>query len=94
MFKIKGDKIAVTDDGAAPPPGPLVYSGGNHQAITRLLGAQGPDVIYCGDHLHADVVKCRKLCEWRTLLIVPELRQEVSCYFDMDFSYLFLLFFR
>ena len=55
-----------------------MYSGGNHQAVTRLLGAEGPDVIYCGDHLHADVVKCRKLCEWRTMLIVPELKQEVS----------------
>jgi len=71
-----GCKTSV--DGGGPPPGPLVYSGGNHQAVTRLLGAEGPDVIYCGDHLHADVVKCRKLCEWRTMLIVPELKQEVG----------------
>ena len=56
----------------------MVYSGGNHVQITSLLGASGPDVIYCGDHLHADVVKCRKLCEWRTLLIVPELEHEVK----------------
>jgi len=71
-----GSKIGV--EGGERPAGPLVYSGGNHETITRLLGAAGPDVIYCGDHLHADVVKCRKLCEWRTLLIVPELEHEVN----------------
>ena len=47
-------------EGGERPAGPLVYSGGNHETITRLLGAAGPDVIYCGDHLHADVVKCRE----------------------------------
>ena len=29
----------------------VVYSGGDHNTVTRLLGARGPDVIYCGDHL-------------------------------------------
>ena len=47
-------------EGGEQPAGPLVYSGGNHETITGLLGAAGPDVIYCGDHLHADVVKCRE----------------------------------
>ena len=58
--------------------GPHVYSGGNHTTITSMLGAKGPDVIYAGDHLLADVIKCRKLCEWRTLLIVPELLHELE----------------
>ena len=53
--------------------GPVVYSGGYHCTVSSLLGAEHPDVLYCGDPFHADVVKCRKLCEWRTLLIVPEL---------------------
>ena len=43
-----------------------------------MLGAKGPDVIYVGDHLYADVIKCRKQCEWRTLLIVPELAHELQ----------------
>ena len=58
--------------------GPEVYSGGDHTTITNMLGAKGPDVIYAGDHLLADVIKCRKLCEWRTLLIVPELLHELE----------------
>eukprot|EP00092_Neocalanus_flemingeri_P013163 GFUD01014182.1.p1 GENE.GFUD01014182.1~~GFUD01014182.1.p1 ORF type:complete len:513 (+),score=133.50 GFUD01014182.1:219-1541(+) len=59
-------------------PGPEVYSGGDHITITTMLGAKGPDVIYAGDHLLADVIKCRKLCEWRTLLIIPELSHELE----------------
>eukprot|EP00091_Calanus_sinicus_P002548 TRINITY_DN12618_c0_g2_i3.p1 TRINITY_DN12618_c0_g2~~TRINITY_DN12618_c0_g2_i3.p1 ORF type:complete len:226 (+),score=33.18 TRINITY_DN12618_c0_g2_i3:63-740(+) len=46
--------------------------------LLTWLGAKGPDVIYVGDHLYADVIKCRKLCEWRTLLIVPELSHELD----------------
>lgn len=58
------------------PPGQTVYSGGNHATITSMLEAKGPDVIYAGDHLYGDVIKCRKHCDWRTLLIVPELKHE------------------
>ena len=55
----------------------VVYSGGDHNTVTRLLGARGPDVLYCGDHLFGDVVRCKKLCEWHTMLVVPSLKQEV-----------------
>ena len=58
------------------PPGQMVYSGGHHDTITNMLEARGPDVIYAGDHLYGDVIKCRKHCDWRTLLIVPELKHD------------------
>ena len=35
-------------------------------------------VMYVGDHLWADVIRCRKNCQWKTLLIVPELAQELA----------------
>ena len=41
-----------------------------------MIKTRGPDVIYAGDHLYGDVIKCRKHCDWRTLLIVPELKHE------------------
>jgi len=63
---------------SSSPAGPVVYSGGDHRTISTMLGAKGPDVIYVGDHLYADVIKCRKQCEWRTLLIVPELAHELQ----------------
>merc|ERR1712106_206177 len=68
--KVSIDEVGVT--------GSAVYSGGHHSTLTEMLGAKGPDVMYAGDHLHADVIKCRKLCEWRTLLVVPELAKEIS----------------
>lgn len=66
--------------------GPEVYSGDNHHFLHAW--SQGPDVMYAGDHL-ADVIKCRKLCEWRTLLIVPELLHELEVTPEvLDFSQL------
>ena len=43
-----------------------------------ILGVDEPEILYCGDHLYGDVIKCRKECEWRTLLVVPELDHEVN----------------
>jgi len=60
------------------PPGPVVYSGGSEADYTRMLEVPGEQVIYLGDHLWADIIRCRKSCAWRTMLIVPELTQEVG----------------
>ena len=70
-------------DNTSSPSTPLtlstpVYSGGDHSTITSMLEASGPDVMYVGDHLYADVIKCRKECLWRTMLIVPELEHELQ----------------
>ena len=69
---------SVVDMSVEEKPGLMVYRGGDHNAVTRLMGAKGPDVIYCGDHLYGDVIRCRKLCEWRTMLVVPSLKEELS----------------
>lgn len=57
--------------------GPLektkIYSGGNSEQFTHLIGAQGKDVLYVGDHIYGDIVKSKKGCAWRTFLIVPDL---------------------
>jgi len=62
----------------------VVYSGGHHRTITRLLGVEEPEVLYCGDHLYGDVVKCRKECEWRTMLVVPELEHEAQISLEQE----------
>jgi len=61
-----------------------VYSGGDHQTVTRILGVEASEILYCGDHLYGDVIKCRKECEWRTLLVVPELVQEMTIFNEED----------
>lgn len=55
-----------------------IYSGGNHGKLTSMLETQGHKILYCGDHLHADIIKCRKLTSWKTILIIPELSEEVK----------------
>ena len=55
----------------------VVYSGGNCEVLSRLIGAKGKDVLYVGDHIFGDVVKSKKIRGWRTFLIVPELDDEV-----------------
>jgi len=55
-----------------------VYSGGNSEILSRLIGAKGRDVLYVGDHIFGDVVKSKKLRGWRTFLIVPELNDELN----------------
>ena len=43
----------------------VVYSGGNCEVLSRLIGAKGKDVLYVGDHIFGDVVKSL-LDLWRT----------------------------
>ena len=45
-------------------------------SIEDLLGAKTHEIIYFGDHLPADIVECKNHCDWRTCLIVPELRTD------------------
>merc|ERR1711991_456460 len=71
-----------------------VYEGGSIAHFQDLLGIRGPEVLYCGDHVFGDVVKAAG-SKWRTLLVVPELDQELAswaaCY--SDFTHLQNLYF-
>ena len=50
--------------------------------ITALFEAKGRDVLYFGDHIHGDVIRSKKLCGWRTFLIVPEIAQEITIWVE------------
>jgi len=52
-----------------------VFSGGTKEGIQQLIDVSGHKVIYFGDHLPADIVECRLRSDWRTCLIVPEMRE-------------------
>lgn len=41
-----------------------VYSGGSIRALQHLTGWTGPDVLYFGDHLFADLVEARRAIGW------------------------------
>jgi len=55
-----------------------VYSGGNSDVFSKLIGTKGGNVLYVGDHIFGDVIKSKKLKGWKTFLIIPELREELN----------------
>lgn len=61
--------------------GPLlpdqIFSGGNCDTLTKLMGARGRDVLYVGDHIYGDILRSKKIRGWRTFLVVPELQREL-----------------
>jgi hypothetical protein len=61
--------------------GPLVpqrvYHGGNAILFERLTQQKGDQILYCGDHIYGDIQRSKELFNWRTLLVVQELEEEL-----------------
>ena len=50
------------------------WRGGSQSSLTALLGVPPHSILYAGDHLYADIIQLGKHCDWRSLLVVPELQ--------------------
>jgi 5'-nucleotidase len=74
MIKI-GRSVGLVEEGN-------VYSGGSSDAVTKLFNAKGKDIMYIGDHIFGDILKSKKENGWRTVLVVPELSQELHIWSD------------
>jgi 5'-nucleotidase len=61
--------------------GPLipkkVYHGGNAILFEKLTRQKGDQILYCGDHIYGDIQRSKELFNWRTLLVVQELEEEL-----------------
>lgn len=57
---------------------PRCFSGGHTAWLEFMLGAEGEQVLYVGDHIYGDVLRSKKNASWRTLLLVPELERELK----------------
>eukprot|EP01135_Chromosphaera_perkinsii_P009739 Nk52_evm4s1869 gene=Nk52_evmTU4s1869 len=55
-----------------------VYVGGSSSMFCEYTGAAGKDVLYVGDHIFGDILKSKKEHAWRTFLVVPELKTELT----------------
>ena len=55
-----------------------IYSGGNLERFEELTGADGPTVLYVGDHIFGDVLASKKSRGWRSMLVVRELERELE----------------
>jgi len=54
-----------------------VYEGGSRVFLEKILGVGGDKVAYVGDHIYGDVLKTKTTTGWRTVLVVPELEDEL-----------------
>ncbi|VAI37259.1 unnamed protein product [Triticum turgidum subsp. durum] len=62
-----------------PKPIHKVYQGGNVGHLHRLLSvASSSQILYVGDHIYGDILRSKKVLGWRTMLVIPELEQEVK----------------
>ena len=55
-----------------------VYQGGWFKKLQDDLGLKGNEILYLGDHIYGDVVAIKKLCDWRTGLVLSDLQDEVA----------------
>ena len=53
------------------------FTGGNVQLLQQQLGAAGDAILYVGDHIYGDILRSKKSCGWRTMMIVEELEHEL-----------------
>ena len=75
MAQVGTEPTKFVDYGA----GTKVYQGGSFPILHNMLGvASGSNVLYVGDHIYGDIVKSKKALGWRTMLVVPELEQELQ----------------
>ena len=52
--------------------------GGNYRELHQALGCEGDRVLFVGDHIYGDVIRSKTHSFWRTLMVVPELEQELE----------------
>lgn len=55
-----------------------VYYGGNAKLFEKLTSYQGDEVLYIGDHIYGDIIQSKGAVNWRTMLIINELEDEIK----------------
>jgi len=54
-----------------------IYRHGSSVQLESLMGIKGEEILYFGDHTHADIMKSKKTSFWRTAMIIEELEKEI-----------------
>lgn len=55
-----------------------IWQGGWFGAVQEGMGIPGDEILYLGDHIYGDVVSIKKLCDWRTALVLSGLDDELE----------------
>lgn len=54
-----------------------VVEGGNIIDLEDRLDCGGPEILYVGDHIYADLISSKRRQHWRTLMVISELEEEL-----------------
>jgi 5'-nucleotidase len=64
---------------ASDPDSPIpILHGGNARLLERELDFSGDQILYFGDHTYGDILRSKKSLNWRTAMVVEELRDEME----------------
>jgi 5'-nucleotidase len=56
----------------------IVGRGGGAGYLQRALSSSGEHTLYFGDHTYGDILQSKRVANWRTAMIVPELDREIT----------------
>lgn len=54
-----------------------VMLGGHISDLEERIGCSGPEILYVGDHIYADLISSKRRQHWRTLMVISELDEEL-----------------
>ncbi len=70
--------LSVRTLGAAPRDRPrFAFAGGSVRALEEALGVRGDAILFFGDHTYTDILKTKRICGWRTAMIIQRLGEEL-----------------
>ena len=58
--------------------GDRIYTGGHLEALTRMTGMRGDEVLYVGDHIYGDILRSKSVAYWRTAMVIQEMDAELA----------------
>jgi FMN phosphatase YigB (HAD superfamily) len=68
----------VTAASMDPELSTKVYEGGGASAFEALVGYEGDEILYVGDHTFGDILRAKEHSRWRTAMVVQELEREME----------------
>lgn len=76
FFEVAEDSnLLKVYDGAFEPG--KIYHGGNAKLFESLTQIRGDQILYVGDHIYGDIMQSKGMLNWRTLLVIEELEEEI-----------------
>jgi HAD superfamily 5'-nucleotidase-like hydrolase len=55
----------------------FTFTGGAVRALEQELQVGGDEILYFGDHTYGDILKSKRVCGWRTAMIIQALEPEI-----------------